>query len=259
MNFDVVESKLSTLGISKGDILYVASDVSLLLHEEVKHKQIISKAEYTNFLDQLIDMLKSLVGENGTLLFPVFTWDFCRGKTFDYLTTQGDCGVLSNRALQRSDFVRTKHPMYSFAVYGKYAEFLKTFNNTDSWGKDSPFAWLHQNKAKQLLINVSTQRGLTFMHYVEQENQVAYRYMKNFVSNYKDENGNKSKRSYSMYVRDLESNPINDMPEEFLDKNGAACLLEVEKLKFKLIDLDKAYDVITKDIQHNNAKNVMHY
>lgn len=259
MNFDVVKSKLSTLGISKDDILYVASDVSLLLHEEVKYKRIVNKVEYTKFLDQLIDMLKSLVGENGTLLFPVFTWDFCRGKTFDYLATQGDCGVLSNQALQRNDFVRTKHPMYSFAVYGKYANCLKEFNNTDSWGKDSPFAWLHQNKAKQLLINVSTQRGLTFMHYVEQANQVSYRYMKDFVSEYKDKHGNISKKKYSMYVRDLVTNPINDMPEEFLDKNGVARLLEIEKLKFKLIKLDKAYDVITRDIQHNNAKNVMHY
>ena len=259
MDFVELQNKLRLLGIQKGDILYIASDVSLLLHEEVKKKNIVNKKDYIKYLDKIIDNLKILIGETGTLLFPVFTWDFCRDKCFDYLESRGDCGVLSNRALERADFIRTKHPIYSFCVYGKHAAYLKNMNNVDSWGTDSPFAWLHRNNAKQLLINVSVQRGLTFMHYVEQQNQVDYRYMKKFTSLYKDENREVRERTYSMYVRDLATNPINDMPEDFLDENGAARMLNFDKIKFKLIDLNKAYEVISNDIQKNKAKNVMHY
>ena len=259
MDFIELQNKLNCLGIQKDDILYVSSDVSLLLYEEVENENITTKEEKIKYLDKLIDSLKQLVGETGTLLFPVFTWDFCLGKCFDYLNTLGKCGALSNRALERNDFVRTLHPMYSFCVYGKYADYLKGMNNRDAWGNDSPFAWLHEKKAKQLLINVIEQRSFTFIHYVEQKNKVNYRYIKNFKSQYKDEDGKVSEREYSMYVRDLVINPITDIPENFLENNCAARTLLFGNIKLKLIELNKAYNVISKDIQENDAKNLMHY
>ena len=260
MDFYQLQICLKELGINRGDILYVASDITLLLNEERKNVTIKSKDTYGEFLNKLVNLLQDLVGKEGTLMFPVFSWSFCKGVPFEYRKTKGATGMFSNWVMkERKDFIRTRHPMYSFMVWGKDAAYLKSFKNTDSWGADSPFAYLHKNKAKMLLLNVSTQRGLTFMHYVEQCMNVPYRYMKNFTSMYIEENGETSERTYSMYVRDLQTNPINDMPEEFLEINGVAQMAMVDKIRLKVIDLDKAYDVIANDILKNDAKNVMHY
>ena len=66
-------------------------------------------------------------------------------KIFDYKKTPSNCGSLSNIALQRSDFKRTKHPIHSFAVFGKHKNYLCNLENKSSWGEDSPFKFLYKN------------------------------------------------------------------------------------------------------------------
>ena len=95
------------IDISEGDIVYVASDILKL---SIFYKQNKILFDPNIFIDTLI----KIVGDKGTLLFPTFNWDFCKGKIFDYKKTPSNCGSLSNIALQRSDFKRTKHPIHSF-------------------------------------------------------------------------------------------------------------------------------------------------
>lgn len=64
----------------KGDILYIASDVTKIVKTAQNDLGAKSKSDRDTFLNELIDMLQQLVGEEGTLLFPVFNWDFARGK-----------------------------------------------------------------------------------------------------------------------------------------------------------------------------------
>lgn len=92
-------------------------------------------------------MLQTIVGAEGTLLFHTFFWSFCHGGTFDYDKTLGETGILSNRALKRLDFIRTQHPIYSFAVWGKDARYLAALNNVDAFAHDSPFEYMYQKNA----------------------------------------------------------------------------------------------------------------
>lgn len=242
-------------GIQKGDMVYVASDATLLLSEARKRAGVKTAQQRDEFLHSFVDMLQECVGIEGTLLFPVFTWTFCRGKEFDVRLTKGEVGALPNWILaKRQDFVRTQHPIYSFMVWGNKQALLAGLANKGSFDSDSPFAYLHHNKGKMLFVNVSLQRGFTFMHYVEQCVKVPYRYHKEFESEYIYSSGNAAKRIYSMYVRDLDIESHEYMPDEFLDARGITKTSHCHALTLKAFELSKAYDIVADDFLHHQGE-----
>lgn len=250
---------LQSLGIFSGDKILVSSEIMKMLIQLAGEDQekLRNRAEMTMLLDKIIDCLQEVVGETGTLLFPTFNWGFCKGRAFDYCKTLGQTGILSNRALVRTDFKRTCHPIYSFAVWGKGTEELVSLQNKSSFGEDSPFAWLHRHKGKNLVIDASGY--FTFLHYVEEKFGVPYRYIKDFSADYKDKNGNVSNRSYSMYVRDLDLNFIadNEGIEKVLLGHDVMSIKIVNDIRFCLICFDEAFYWLKDEIQNNQAKNLM--
>ncbi|MBO6179165.1 MAG: AAC(3) family N-acetyltransferase [Selenomonadaceae bacterium] len=256
MNLIDLQEKLRELNIQKGDILYVASDITKVLVEAGRGKSLKNKEDRDVFLRHLTDSFQSAVGAEGTLLFPVFTWDFCRKKPFSRKNTPGEVGAYNNWILKElKDFVRTRHPLYSFMVWGKYADELTRLQNEEAFGVDSPFAWLHKNKGKMLLVSVSLQRAFTFMHYVEASLRVPYRYLKNFRSEYEDYDGTVEMRNYTMYVRDLDIISHEYMPDEFLEKPQVMRSVFWQNIPLKVIDLDKSYKIFADDLKNNGGKN----
>lgn len=243
------------LDIGKGDTLLVSSDLKRLLFQCLSHGD---STDPNVFLESLMEA----VGTEGTILLPSFNWDFCKGVTFDYRRTPGRTGSLGKTALKREDFVRTKHPIYSFAVWGKDADRLYEMENRDSFGQDSPFAYLREVQAKNLFIDVSYQDSFTFAHYVEEwEGRVPYRYVKDFTAGYIDRQGTEEERTYSMFVRDLEMNvqvTINPMEEQFVQA-GAVHAYEINGVDFRLLELGTAYELMREDILHNRSRNLCTY
>ena len=253
---DRFKKALKDLYIRPNDILYIASDISLFLYYTNKNLGVRTVEQRNIFLNNLIDILQKAVGNKGTLLFPIFTWRFCKGEKFDYKNTKGETGTFSNWILEnRPDFIRTKHPIYSFMVWGIDAVYLRNLNNKDSWSDDSPFAYLHQKNAKLLLLNVSLQRSFTFMHYVEEKIRVPYRYMKEFVGSYVDESGLEEQRKYSMYVRDLQIESHEYLPETFLTDKEVSVQIKFEKMNMRSIELAKAYKLIEDDLLNKGGEN----
>lgn len=248
---------LGKSGIKTGDVLYVASDIAGIIVDARRELRISAKEDRGLFCDGIITALQEAVGQEGQLLFPVFSWDFCRGKNFDCRKTRGEVGILGNYVLfHRPDFVRTAHPIYSFMVWGRDMELLGRLQNQESWGRQSPFAYLHKIGAKQLNLNVSTQRSFTFQHYVEQSLEVPYRYPKYFMGRYIDADGTKEVRVYSMYVRNLDIEMKEFMPEEFVLNSGCARRTDWRTVYFTVIDLKKAYDVLACDLRENGGNNM---
>ncbi|MDR0964077.1 MAG: AAC(3) family N-acetyltransferase [Clostridium sp.] len=235
--------------IQKGDIIYLISDILELVKNCKVHGE---KFECEAFLRTICDT----IGSEGTLLIPVFNWDFCKGKTFDYRTTRGKTGALGNAALKMTEFRRTKHPLYSFMVWGKDAEFLTKLDNISGFGFDSPFQYLHRHDGKALSIGIKHYVGNTFIHYVEQMQNVAYRYEKTFSAKYIDENGAEDIKSYSMFVRDLEINPkfrYDEMLDDFMKHRGLLKRFELNGCLCDYVYERGVYDVISLDIINNQA------
>lgn len=252
-----LKKTLRESGIKTGNVLYVASDLAGVVVDARKDLQILSEEDRVRFCDGIVNALQELVGADGQLLVPVFTWTFCAGTPFDYRKTKGEVGILGNHILfHRTDFARTAHPLYSFMVWGRDTEMLCRMQNQDSWGRQSPFAYLHRIGAKQLNINVSTQRSFTFQHYVEQSLAVPYRYPKYFMGRYINGDGEEEVRTYSMYVRDLDISMKEYMPEEFVLSCGCARRVNWRTVYFTVIDLKKAYDVLARDLRENGGMNL---
>lgn len=255
-DFELLKKCLLESGVKKGDIIYMASDITLCLTQARKNG-IKSQMQIDSYLNEFINVLQDIVGVEGTLLFPVFTWKFCRERFFDARTSLGEVGSLNNWILKkRSDFVRTKHPLYSFMVWGKEADYLSSIANVDAWGEDSIFAHLHHNHGKMVLFNVSLQRGFTFVHYVEECIRVPYRYNKSFSGLYVDMEGKESKRTCTMYVRDLDIISKGILLDDFF---YAANIMECRMwngCEIKVVnDFSDAYNLIREDFLHNRGRN----
>ena len=245
----------SLLDINRGDILVISSDIRRLFWNEMEVTGALPD------IDILIDSFKEKVGEEGTLLFPTFTWKFCKGETYDYHKTKGEVGTLGNAALKRKDFKRTKHPIYSFMVWGKYQKGLCSLENEDSWGVGSPFDFLYQNKAKWLLFDITLDQGYTFVHHVEQLGNVPFRYQKSFTAKYIDDSNRVSERTYSMFVRDLDI----DAQQGFAEMEEELVGLGIEKqstingIVYSIVDVKSSLQPILDDILNNKSRKLYKY
>ena len=249
--------KLDEIGVGKGDILYVGSDVTAIVVNAMRELEFKTKQDQTDFLNALVDELKAHVTEEGTLLFPVYTWTICKGGDFDYRTTQGEVGSFNNFILNnRKDFIRTKHAIYSFMVWGRDAKMLYDMDNQEAWGKASPFYYMHQNGAKELDLSVTALRSMTFKHYVEMSLKVPYRYPKYFICNYTDANGVTEERTYSMWVRSMDVKLTSTQDNPFFEEKNVVKSVDFRGWKINVIDLKGAYEVLKDDLLNNGGKNV---
>ena len=246
-----MKNLFSNLNIKEGDILLVSSDILKLM---VHNRNLEDKID----INSLIDMLKEKVSTKGTLLFPTFNWDYCKGKVFDYKKTKSECGALSNLALERKDFARTKNPIYSFVATGKDKEYLCEMPHTDCYSFDSPFGYLLNNKAKNLFINLHYRLGgYPFVHVLEQELNLSHRFKKDFSGYCIDKFGKKEQKTFSLFVRKIEKGIgetfIREEFDEILIKNKAItnCSILENIVESSLLDLNLSYKLLKDEYSRN--------
>ena len=244
----------SVLKIEKGDVVLLTSDITDLFLQCQDNGEILD-------VNILLDHFQEAIGEEGTLLIPTYNWGFCQGKPFDYKKTPSKTGAIGNAALRRNDFIRTKHPIYSFAVWGKDADKLVAMDNIESFGADSPFAYLEQVNAKNVFIGASLRNSFTYIHYIEQKLGAKYRYSKMFKSHYIDQNKVDTIKEYAMYVRDLDLGVVC-APDPFVDTLYANHIVQhglINGVPFEVIRFNDVTPFIQDDILHNNSKNLCRY
>ena len=191
---------------------------TILIHSSLRH---ISKYLYKNGyklkIEDLFTSFQKAVGSNGTLLFPLFNFEFSKTKTFDIKNTKSHMGSLSEFARKLPNSIRTGHPIYSFAVIGKNSHYFKDLDNVSGYGSDSPFALLKDLDGKIGILGLQDQNSMTFYHYVEESLKVDYRYFIEFTGDYINEQGIKKNKTYKLFVRDIERgvktrvNPMGDL------------------------------------------------
>ncbi len=237
-----------SIGIKCGDNVDIVSDllnITLILRE----KKISFSAKC------LIDALCNIISDEGNILIRSFSWNFCINKGFNYKTTKSQVGSLGNIALSRTDFKRTKHPIYSWAVFGKDKEKLTSLDYKESFGKNSIFAWELENGGKLIRIGNPKEHGFTIYHHIEEKVGVKYRYEKDFTDNYTDENGITNKKTYSMYVRNLdmnvETNTFLYIPE--FEKKGIINTSIYNGINLESVDLSLACEIFENDIRFNDS------
>lgn len=198
-------------GVEYGDMLLVHSNSSRTIKEARRQGLEVTP-------DVLVDSFLEAVGPDGTVLFPLFNFDFCSGAPFDIRSTPSHMGAITEAARLRLAAVRTGHPVYSFAVLGARAHEFSGVDNRSAYADDSPFGMLRRAGGKIAVLDLPDQNSMTFYHHVEEVKQVDYRYFKDFTAPYTDASGNTADRTYQLYVRDVENGVVTDV-------DAAGCLM----------------------------------
>lgn len=191
-------------GIDLGDTVLIHSSMRRTFLELARQgKKVTSKTIIESLLDK--------VGSNGTILFPLFNFDFPDTREFSILTTPSQMGRVTEDARTQFSGTRTGHPIYSFYVIGKNEKYFSNVDNYSGYGPDSPFAILRELDGKIAIIDLDDQHSMTFYHHVEEMSQVEYRYHKKFLGDYVGSDGITRSKEYSLFVRDLDRGVTTDV------------------------------------------------
>ena len=126
--------------------------------------------------DTVLCALLDLLGENGTLLFPAFTFGLLHepAPVFDYDNTPSCVGYLSERFRTAFATGRSIHLSHSYSACGKHAAELLTHpEDTTPCGIDTPLAKLLLSGGDLLLLGCGM-NTLTAAHVVEEAAEVPY-------------------------------------------------------------------------------------
>ena len=185
-------------GINPGDVVLVHSSAKRTLQT------------FNTTPEAVMESFLEAAGPSGTVLFPLFNFDFTKGTPFDIRSTPSQMGALTEAARKFPGAVRSGHPIYSFAVIGPQAKKFDV-DNFSGYGSDSPFAVLRQLDGKIAVLDLEDQNSMTFYHHTEEMNEVPYRFHKKFTAPYTDANGATAERTYGLFVRNLEMGVLTDV------------------------------------------------
>lgn len=146
LNIDTLIHQLSKLGVKTGDIIFVASDLMKLGYFNKNR---------TQTLDDIVGVLISLVGPNGTIIIPSYTNYFFRFHKQSTIVfnqyVSSTSGNLSNHLLNYPGVLRSSHPTNSLLAIGKHAEYILRGHNENSLSY-SPYFKIIELGGKNLML-----------------------------------------------------------------------------------------------------------
>ena len=127
---------------------------------------------------------------------PTYNYDFA--KKYDYIKSLGEVGELNNYFLEMKNVKRSYEPIFSHAIKGPLLKELMNSNINSCFSENSIFEKFKKYNFKifgfSCLLN-----SMTFLHYIEEQSKVNYRFYKNFIGSYRI-NGNNNKFKLNYFV-----------------------------------------------------------
>lgn len=243
---DLVD-ELCAIGIRRADTIFV--HVSL---DTLGQPKDCSSSEQVHQV--LLDGLQTVIGEEGTILVPTYSFSFCKQQVFDVDNTPTTGGPWSTSADFLEFFrklpgaVRSADPIHSVAGLGPKAEELLTNLPNTCFGKDSVCERLMKAGGKLCMIGVDLEEA-TFRHYVEELAHVPFRFKKLFTGHIRD--GEKLRKAGWVYnVRILSDNGYPQCPdlERKAIASGKCRVARLGGGDLKAIDCNDYFDLIMHEL-----------
>jgi aminoglycoside 3-N-acetyltransferase len=224
---------LAAAGVDRGDVCFVHSSVIAFGKPAAPAKVVMG---------QLVEALQEAVGPEGTIVMPTFTFSFCKDKVYDPARSKSLVGALTEYFRKCPDVVRTGHPIFSVAIWGKHRDELASVGK-DSFGEDTIFAKLHALGGKLMLYG--SPFPPTFKHYVEQCHGVPYRFMKTFQGKIQEGDAVREDEA-TFYVRHLDRNVVSDATrlEKRLESQGLIREAAVGGGRIRVMSATEFHDVV---------------
>ncbi|MBB1485637.1 AAC(3) family N-acetyltransferase [Oceanospirillum sediminis] len=192
-----IKNALLEVGVKKGSTIFSHSNIGFFGRpEEARNVDEAYKV--------IANAIFEVIGVSGTLVVPTFTYSFCKKEVFYYDETASNCGVFSELVRKDPASFRSMDPNISVAAIGRKAEALTLDTSKNSYAKDSFFDRFMNERG--LVCNMNFDAGSTFVHFVERELKVPYRYDKEFSGVIINSERKELETEYSIFVRDDSTN-----------------------------------------------------
>ncbi len=205
-SYKILIKDLESIGVKKGDVLVV-------------HSSLKSMGQVEGGAITVINALRDTLGEEGTLIFPTFTYvPSYETSFFSNKETPSCVGIISETFRNLEGVVRTNHPTHSVAIIGKLTSKLieDELKNDTPMGKWSVYQRLPSVNGKILMLGCPYGRN-SFMHALEEVSGVEYALKGHQEYTIVDENGNEYKRRIRRHNFGREEGIIAQRYERALD------------------------------------------
>ncbi len=177
---------LVNIGIKRRDIVFTHSNIGFFGVPKGGNSILnVFKTIFNSFFD--------VIGSEGTLVAPTFTYSFPNGKVFDPDNTPSDCGIFSEMLRKYPEACRSKDPCVSVAAVGGRAEEMTQNVPENAYGPGSFFDRFF--RANGVVCNMNFDAASTLVHYVERALEVPYRYDKTFTGIMRENGVDREKKS----------------------------------------------------------------
>jgi aminoglycoside 3-N-acetyltransferase len=152
-----------SLGLKDGDIV-------------VAHTGLFSLGLIEGGVGGFYKSLIEIIGNDGTLIVPTFTYSFRRNEIFDISNSPSakNIGVFSEYVRNKPESIRNSDPIFSFSAIGSKAEIINR-NSTECFGNGSTYDSLFNEDASFLAIGINYSTGLSGFMHLEKLAKVPYR------------------------------------------------------------------------------------
>lgn len=192
--FQDIVDVLQKLDITYGKSVFIHSNLGFF-----------GKPQGVSSASQLCELFRKalfeVIGSEGTIICPTFSYSFCRKEVFDVENTKGVCGLFSEYIRCHPESLRSIDANFSVAAQGALAKFYTENAPEYSFGKDS--FWERFLKRDGIICNFNFDAGSTFLHFIEREAKVSYRWDKPFPGTIISSNSN-DKAVFYHFVCDLD-------------------------------------------------------
>lgn len=144
--------------------------------------------EREKILQDYEDLLAASLGTR-TLILPTFNYQFCKDGLYDRQNSPSQVGVLSDYYRKKYPDERTKTPIFNFVIKNRAEISLEAAY--DVFGQNSTFNSLKDLEGSVVFLGADFS-SVTYLHHVEEQCSVGYRYLKAFKGELMDEGTNTS-------------------------------------------------------------------
>jgi aminoglycoside 3-N-acetyltransferase len=255
MSLKTLKNDFSNLGIARGDVVIVHSSLS-------------SMGVVDGGAETVIEALSEVLGSDGTLLFPAFSYGTIgESMTFDVKNTPVCVGKIPETFRNTLGVLRSMHPTHSVCAKGRYAnEIIKDHElDRSPMGEHSPYRRLTKYNAKILMLGCSL-NSMSFMHAIEEivgseycltPYKVTYKLINSQGEEFSDEYRKHNFKRKTCYVKQCYARCL-DVLEEGVDytkgiAHGAVCylvnsvslhdkaILKMQSEPYYFVDLPEGY------------------
>lgn len=204
--------------------------------------------------ETLLQTLRDVLGDDGTLVVPTFTPTFRRESpdgVFDIGSSPSEVGYFTELVRKHPESTRNVDPTHSFAALGARAAEFGRLHTRSTYDRNNVLGRLHDLGAEVLGIGLEQfGRSMTFFHYVEQQEGVArqgwnYRHEKRFPGTVVV-NGKAFTVQHTIHVQDFERGVTYDFAPlgDALDDAGLTRRARAVDKEFVAWTTAEAYDRI---------------